>query len=596
MPDYQHGGDDPYTLMPKTYSARVLRTIRTMSQHDQRLKILPFGAIKRIKELKLNNKRRRRRNKRNTRVPFKQYGCNPNNLISIKKRGHKPESNIIFGTCNIQSLRPKELQVSDLVNDYSLDFLLLTETWLSDKHMQWKDCTILDKDGLSLSTADRIGRKGGGLALIHKTTYNTKLLNKGTRPTFEHASWELKIKNVSLIIHGIYHPPPSLANKTTNGMFIEDFIDFVSTTLPSHPNNIYIGDFNLHVSEEETDSIIFNDSIEAMGLHQHVGFPTHKSGNTLDLILSDIQQTISVMTTSPGPYLSDHRAVIATLNSKRLNPTFTYKQVHRIKDLTQDQLTDEFKPENVPLSSKLEEIVPKLNTELACTLDTLAPLTRRKINLRPKNPWYDMELKSHKRQMRKLEKKWLKHKTDPYWTTYKACRNSYYSRLKFKKKVTLRSKFAECNKNSKKIHTLINNLTTKQQPLQWPPHTSEENLVEDFANFFLEKITKIREALKDKPVYTPTSANPPKLQEFKPLEEKDIHQVIMSLKTKTCKLDPVPTTIFKMLLPEILPLITKIVNLSLCQGQFIQAWKTAIVTTTTKESGVTINHVKFPTG
>ena len=65
---------------------------------------------------------------------------------------------------------------------------------------------------------------------------------------------------------------------------IEDFIDFVSTTLPSHSNNIYIGDFNLHISEEETDSIIFNDSIEAMGLHQHVDFPTHKSGNILDLI------------------------------------------------------------------------------------------------------------------------------------------------------------------------------------------------------------------------------------------------------------------------------------------------------------------------
>ena len=60
MPDYQHGGVDPHTLMPKTYSARVLRTIRAASQHDHRLKILPFGAIKRIKELKLNNKRRKK--------------------------------------------------------------------------------------------------------------------------------------------------------------------------------------------------------------------------------------------------------------------------------------------------------------------------------------------------------------------------------------------------------------------------------------------------------------------------------------------------------------------------------------------------------
>ena len=486
----------------------------------------------------------------------------------------------------MQSLKPKELQVSDLINDYSLDFLLLTETWLNDKHKQWKDCTILDKDGLSLSTADRVGRKGGGLALIHKTAYNTKLLDKGIRPTFEHATWELKTKKVTLAIHGIYHPPPSLANKMTNSLFTEDFTDFVSTTLPSHSNNIYIGDFNLHISEEEMDPIIFNDSIEAMGLYQHVNFSTHKSGNILDLILSDIQQSISVMTTSPGPYLSDHRAVIATLNSKRLNPTFTYKQVHRIKEITQDQLRDEFKLENVPLNSKLDEIVPMLKTERSRTLDTLAPLTRRKISLRPKNPWYDKELKTHKRQMRKLEKKWLKHKTDPYWTAYKSSRNSYYSRLKTKKKATLRIKFVECNKDSKKIHTLMNNLTAKQQPVQWPAHTSDENLVEDFANFFLEKITKIRESLKDKPVYTPTSTDTPKLQEFKVLEENDVHQVIMSLKTKTCELDPVPTTIFKMLLPKILPLITKIVNLSLCQGQFIQDWKTAIVRPLLKKEGL----------
>ena len=25
MPDYQHGGDDPYTLMPKMYSAKELK-------------------------------------------------------------------------------------------------------------------------------------------------------------------------------------------------------------------------------------------------------------------------------------------------------------------------------------------------------------------------------------------------------------------------------------------------------------------------------------------------------------------------------------------------------------------------------------------
>ena len=46
---------------------------------------------------------------------------------------------------------------------------------------------------------------------------------------------------------------------------------------------------NLHVNDAlDTDSAIFNDSIDALGPYQHVGFTTHKSGNMLDLILSDI--------------------------------------------------------------------------------------------------------------------------------------------------------------------------------------------------------------------------------------------------------------------------------------------------------------------
>ena len=67
-----------------------------------------------------------------------------------------------------------------------------------------------------------------------------------------------------------------------------------------------------------------------MGLYQHVGFPTHKSGNILDLILSDIKQPTIIMMISLGPYLSDHRAVIATLNIKRLKPKFSYQEVQKL--------------------------------------------------------------------------------------------------------------------------------------------------------------------------------------------------------------------------------------------------------------------------
>ena len=119
------------------------------------------------------------------------------------------------------------------------------------------------------------------------------------------------------------------------------------------------------------------------------------------------------------------------------------------------------------------------------------------------------------------------------------------------------------------------------------------DLAEDFAQFFLDKITKIREALKDKPVYMPTPNDAPKLQRFSPLKEEDVHKVVMSLKTKSCELDPIPTTTFKKLLPAILPLITKIVNLSLSEGQFVRSWKTAVVWPLLKKLGLQLIKSNF---
>ena len=49
------------------------------------------------------------------------------------------------------------------------------------------------------------------------------------------------------------------------------------------------------------------------------------------------------------------------------------------------------------------------------------------------------------------------------------------------------------------------------------------------------------------------------------------------MKSKSCKIDPIPTHIFKQLLPSVIPIVTKIVNLSLSKGEFCQMWKTAVV-------------------
>ena len=217
------------------YTANALREIRLL-QHDHRFKILPFGAIDNIRKFKLNNKPIKN-NQHDHRFKILLFGAIDNirkfklnnkpiknnkhhqghhqdrpdhgNLVKINKAGYKLDSRIIFATSNVQSIRLKELQVSQLISDYSLDFLVLTETWLNSNHDLWKDTCTLNRDHLRLHTVDQKEGRGGGLALINRSQYPCRIIHSGSKPSFEFAAWELKVKNAVITIHGIYHPPYS---------------------------------------------------------------------------------------------------------------------------------------------------------------------------------------------------------------------------------------------------------------------------------------------------------------------------------------------------------------------------------------------------
>ena len=75
--------------------------------------------------------------------------------------------------------------------------------------------------------------------------------------------------------------------------------------------------------------------------------------------------------------------------------------------------------------------------------------------------------------------------------------------------------------------------------------------------------------------------------------ESQVLKAINTLKAKTCKLDPIPTNIFKNLLPKLIPFMTKIINLSLTQGEFCRVWKTAVVWLLLKKIGLQLICANF---
>ena len=173
--------------------------------------------------------------------------------------------------------------------------------------------------------------------------------------------------------------------------------------------------------------------------------------------------------------------------------------------------------------------------------------------------------------MRKLEKKWLE----------------------YKKKGVLQSKFQDCGKDSRKIHALMTNLTSKQCEMKLPQAKSNQDLPEEFATFFQNKIQKIRDKLSDKPHFTTGRNDSPSLRCFASMTEQQVINTIRSLKSKSCELDPIPTTIFLKLLDKLALLITKIVNVSLTQGEFSTDWKTAVVRPLLKKIGLELIHANF---
>ena len=196
--------------------------------------------------------------------------------------------------------------------------------------------------------------------------------------------------------------------------------------------------------------------------------------------------------------------------------------------------------------------------------------------------------------MRHHEKKWLKHKLPSTWIAYKKVRNTYYGKLNSRKKLSIRKQITDCANDSKKLYSLVKNLTNKPTLNQWPVHTDKEILAEEFAEFFQNKILKIRQLFNGIEQYDAiTNTSVPIFRKFAPLTEKQVMLIIKQMKTKTCELDDLPTNILKRILPRVIPLITKIVNISLDNGDFSSKWKMAVVRPLIKKVGLQLIKSNF---
>ena len=97
---------------------------------------------------------------------------------------------------------------------------------------------------------------------------------------------------IATLVVVIYRPPPNKKKKLTSAGFLDDFGCFVESLLSQPCKFLLAGDFNVHWdSADKSEAASFRDLVTALGFKQHVTEPTHNAGHTLDLLITDCDDT-----------------------------------------------------------------------------------------------------------------------------------------------------------------------------------------------------------------------------------------------------------------------------------------------------------------
>ena len=260
-------------------------------------------------------------------------------------------------------------------------------------------------------------------------------------------------------------------------MFLDDVTELLSNILPKYNNITLAGDSNLHVSDDlDTDASIFIKTIEAMGLQQLVCSPTHKSDNILDLIFTEITETVKIAYIRNGPFLSDHCTANCDVLSWKEVPTTQYTTYRKIKLIDMEAMMEELSEiGNNPNNSDLLQCILCLENRLKTILNKHVPFTTWKMNTRVKNPWFTEEVHDHKKGLQRREKIYRKYQTTETWKAYKTAKRSYKAMLQQAKLQTLSTSISNCGNDTKRLYKLVNSIlgTSKDNPL--PDEDDKEN-------------------------------------------------------------------------------------------------------------------------
>ena len=537
-------------------------------------------------------------------------------IIEVFEKVSTP--NLKVACFNARSINNKTTCILEMLNDHEVDICCTTETWL-----KLKDSAIhseIHDFGYDIESAPRAGR-GGGVAFIFNPARVKPIRNNvKAYSSFEALECILKSSGGLLRLCVIYRTTQgktkSQYEKTKTSVFFDQFGEYLDIVLQKCGKPIICGDFNFHV-EDKMDLVAqqFTSLIKSKGFQQHINKPTHIGGGTLDLVLTrkNIADNIPIINvrieSSIGIPTCDHYFVDFNVpfqpecSQDSKMPEFKdYRMYNKINvdafraDIEKSPLCDP----NIYSTLSIDEMVNMFHSILLQTLDDHAPVLSGK--LKPnKALWWNSACQKIRTKRRRAERLFLKERSrDPDSESTRlsrlqfneACVNSAIVIDKERNRF-YHQKLDSVVGNSRETFKVINHLLDKQYSSNVFPNGPDDVVIaENLKDFFSEKVNNIYQEIKSDCVkYQETKSedsNEPTTQFslFNCLTENDVATILKNMPNKTCSLDPIPMWLMKACLPELISMITYIINSSLGSGFFPTNLKNASVRPTLKKQNI----------
>ncbi|KAK4328324.1 hypothetical protein Pmani_001267 [Petrolisthes manimaculis] len=146
---------------------------------------------------------------------------------------------------------------------------------------------------------DRLERAGGGVAVCFKEGLQSQLLDVVTPPEMEAMFFRVVLADRSALLICAMYRPPRQGPASLDDLLILHRCSHV----------LVVGDLNHHLEQQAYENLL-----DVQGLIDHVTFPTHEQGGTLDPVISDLQED-TLCCHQLGPVgSSDHHAVLTKVN------------------------------------------------------------------------------------------------------------------------------------------------------------------------------------------------------------------------------------------------------------------------------------------